>query len=195
MNLGDFAVFQALLLCLTTPVLAQPTVQSVVNAASRGGALAPGTWAIIAGAGLAPGEASADSAATSLNGVSVMVGGVPAPMLHVAPDQINALIPFEAASPRLGEQVTLPIVVTTPDGASVQFDVKLSRVAPGIFTKSGDGMGDALAWDADGDPISGVGDGQITLWATGLGPAGDGSRLIDPVFASVGDVFANATFA
>src|SRR6266700_3913021 len=133
MNLRDSAVFQTLLLCLTTPALAQPTMQSVVNAASRGGALAPGTWAIIAGAGLAPSEASADSAATSLNGVSVTVGGVPAPMLHVAPDQINALIPFEAASPRLGEQVMLPIVVTTPDGASAPFDVKLSRVAPGIF--------------------------------------------------------------
>src|SRR5260370_28185414 len=85
MNLRDSAVFPTLLLCLTPPALAQPTVQSVVNAAPRGGVLAPGTWAIIAGAGLAPGEASTDSAATSLNGVSVTAGGVPAPMLPLPP--------------------------------------------------------------------------------------------------------------
>jgi len=69
----------------------------VVNAASftPGAAVAPGGIAAAFGAGLAASAASANAVPlpTTLGGVSVTIGGVPAPLFFVAPGQINFQVP------------------------------------------------------------------------------------------------------
>jgi uncharacterized protein (TIGR03437 family) len=155
--------------------VAQQVVRAVVNGASYSTSLAPGTWAVIYGTALAPEDGSS-------GGVSVTVGGVNAPLVFVSPGQINALIPLEAASLNLGQQASLPLAVTAPAGLSAPFMVKLSRVAPAIFTQNGAGTGAALAWDANFQPLSIVGSG-------GLGPASS-SGVNDSLNVLIGDVTA-----
>jgi uncharacterized protein (TIGR03437 family) len=165
-------IVTAFLFCATSSITAQPVVQSVVNAASFSSSLAPGASAEIVGTQLAADAAAASSVPLplQLNGVSVTVGSIAAPLLNVSATQISALIPFEVAILNPFQQTTVPVVVTTPDGASAEFPLKLSRNAPGIFTLSGDGTGNALVFDTNLNPISVVGDSAIVLYATGLGP-------------------------
>jgi len=142
---------------------------------------------VIYGTALAPADGSTD-------GVAVTVGGVNAPLVFVSPGQINALIPLEAASLNLGQQASLPLVVTAPAGMSAPFMVKLSRVAPAIFTQNGAGTGAALAWEANFQPLSTVGSSTIILYATGLGPSSS-SGVNDSVNVLIGDEPADVAFA
>lgn len=65
-----------------------------------GGALAPGTIMAIYGANMASGPAQPATTPlpTSLNGTSVLIGGIPSPLFYVSPGQINVQIPFELSS-------------------------------------------------------------------------------------------------
>jgi uncharacterized protein (TIGR03437 family) len=162
--------------------MAQPVVQSVLNGASATTNLAPGTLVAINGTELAPADGATDS-------VSVMIGGVAAPVSSASPAQISALIPLDAATLNPGQQTTLPLIVTTPAGSSAAFNVTLSRVAPGIFTQDGTPAGPAIAWDANLNPLTAVGADPIVLSATGLGAA------TDPVIVFIGDQAVNATSA
>lgn len=197
-------------LYLTQSATAQPRIQAVVNAASYSTSLAPGTWAAIFGTQLAPDTGSASSVplATELHGVSVSVNGIAAPLLYVSPTQVNALIPFEAASPGRSQQITVPVTLKTSDGTSSAFNVKLSRNAPAIFTQNGSGTGDALAFDANFRPVSSFDGGPIVLYATGLGPttpsassvSGGAStepfnRIQDVVNVIIGETPATVLFA
>jgi len=112
-----------------------PVVTNVLNGASYGGVLAPGTWAAIFGTGLATSAATATSVplATTLGSVMVTFGGVAAPLYYVSPNQINAVIPFTVAIPKTSGS-TVPVVVTVGSTASAAFNVMLSADAPAIFT-------------------------------------------------------------
>jgi uncharacterized protein (TIGR03437 family) len=178
-------------------MLAQPNVRAVLNAASYSSSLAPGTWTVIQGAELAPGPASSDNPAAALNGVSVTIGGIAAPLVSVAPDQLNALIPFEVAELRFGQQAEVPVLVTTPAGTSSPFSIKLSRNAPGIYTQNREGTGDAVVSDVNLDPVSTVGVDPILLRATGLGPLSSEpqGRVVDSVQVFIGDQPADLTLA
>jgi|SRR5580658_3336246 uncharacterized protein (TIGR03437 family) len=103
----------------------------------------------IFGTQLAPGPLAAQSVPfpVRLNNVSVTVAGIAAPLSYISPTQINALVPFEAASLTGVQKTTVPAVVTTESGASPAFNLILSRNAPAIFTKNSAGTGDALAFD------------------------------------------------
>jgi uncharacterized protein (TIGR03437 family) len=186
------------------------TVQSVLNAASYTTIVAPGTWVAIFGTQLAVTAASATSApfATNLNNVSVTVAGLAAPISYVSPTQVNALIPFEAATLALGQTVVVPVVVSTAAGISPAFSITLRRNAPAIYTKDLSGSGAALAFDANFKPLSVVGSGAIVLYATGLGPThppaatgalGAGaeplSRMQDSISIRIGGSDATVLFA
>src|ERR1019366_4614868 len=125
------------------------TIQAVVNGASYTTSVAPGTWVSIFGTQLAPGPLAAQSVPfpVQLNNVSVTIAGIAAPVSYVSPTQVNALVPFEAATLTGLQKTTVPAIVTTPSGASPAFNFTLSRNAPAIFTKNAAGTGDALAFD------------------------------------------------
>src|SRR5580700_471816 len=129
----------------TSPTL--PVVQGVLNGISYSGNLAPGTWAAIFGSNLASAPTSAASVPlpTELDGVSVKIGGIAAPLDFVSPGQINAIIPFEVPL-----SLVVPVVVTTSAGASTPFNIYyLSKDSPALFTQNGSGTGAALGFDAN----------------------------------------------
>jgi len=126
----------------------------------------------IFGTGLASAAVSAPSVPfpTRLGSVSVTVAGITAPLSYVSATQINALIPFEAATLSGSQTAVVPVVVTTPSGASSPFTITLARNAPAIYTMNLSGSGAALAFDANFSPITTLGTAPIVLYATGLGP-------------------------
>lgn len=73
---------------------------------------------------------SGTSAPTSLNGVSVTVGGQPAFISYVSPGQVNALIPSGTPT---GVQ---PVIVTTPVGSSAPYPLTLNALQPELAAPS-----------------------------------------------------------
>ncbi|MBM3811272.1 MAG: CHRD domain-containing protein [Acidimicrobiia bacterium] len=71
---------------------------------------------------------------SSLNGVSVTVGGRPAPLLFVSSGQINLQVPLDVVS---GMR---PIVVTAGGQASAPFNMQIAANAPSIFFHPGGGI-------------------------------------------------------
>jgi uncharacterized protein (TIGR03437 family) len=186
------------------------TILAVVNAASYTTSVAPGTYVAIFGTALAPGPMGAPSVPlpVQLNNVSVTIAGKAAPLNYVSPYQVNALVPFDAASLTGTQKATVPVVVTTPSGTSPAFNVTLTRNAPAIFTKNAAGTGDALVFDAYFQPVTAVGTGAIVIYATGLGPtnppASTGNpgasaeplnRVVDPLSVVLGQNTATILFA
>jgi uncharacterized protein (TIGR03437 family) len=63
----------------------------------------------------------------SLNGTSVTIGGKPAAILYVGPNQVNAQVPSDVA---VGQQ---PVVVKSAVGTTSAFTVTVAATAPAIF--------------------------------------------------------------
>jgi uncharacterized protein (TIGR03437 family) len=137
-----------------------------------GAALAPGTIVQIYGENLASQTAQPTSIPlpTDLNGTSVIVGGLQAPLYYVSAGQVNAQIPFELQP---GQQYQVIIsangALTTPD------TIQLSAATPG------------LAAFADGTLIAQHIDGTLV---TNDAPAKAGEYLV-AYLAGLGDT--NAT--
>lgn len=117
---------------ITFKVTAPPEISlgGVVNAASFGQKVAPGSLFSIFGSDLAT---TTDSAAAlplpnSIAGTSVTIGGKPAPLFFVSPGQVNAQVPYE-----LAEGTTAPVIVTVNGVASLVANVSIVPAAPGIF--------------------------------------------------------------
>ena len=147
-----------------------------LNGASfaTGQPLAPGSLASAFGTALAsvPGQANSVPLPLNLAGLSMTVGGVPAPLLYVAGSQVNFQVPW-----------TVPpgpadIVATVNGTALAKLTVTIAAVAPGIFSLQ---SGQAIAINLDGSlaapagSIPGIathpakpGD-TILVLATGLG--------------------------
>jgi hypothetical protein len=200
------AASNALTFTVSAASLARPVVQSVLNAASYTQTLAPGSWASIFGTQLAFSTASAPTVPLPLTLAevrSVTVGGVAAPLSYVSPGLINFLIPFEAA-----RGASVPVVVTTSDGASAPVNITLVRNAPALFTQNAQGTGMAVAFNANFQPITSLDSGVIILYGVGLGPTnppassaqGGASaeplnRLADEVQVFIGEVPCLVQFA
>ena len=103
---------------------------------------------------------------TSLNGVSVTIGGINAPLFYVGPGQINAEVPFEVQA---GNQ---NIIVTTAGGTST-LSATVTSAAPSIpIVNAANGTG-AILKNSDFSLIDGqnpvsVGD-TVIIFSTGLG--------------------------
>jgi uncharacterized protein (TIGR03437 family) len=135
--------------------------------------VAPGEIITIFGSGLGPAtgaDAVLDSAgriATSLAGATLTFDGIPAPLLYVQANQINAIVPFEVA----GKQQT--VVGLQYKGAVVTPTTLLvAQSVSGIFTTAGPGT-QIAALNQDGtlnSPANPAVRGSIvSMWATGLG--------------------------
>ena len=81
--------------------------------------LAPGELVSIFGNDLATYEyappAQSGSLQTSVAGVSIMVNGIPAPLLYVSPQQVNAQIPFEISG---ATAANIQIAIGTPNATA-----------------------------------------------------------------------------
>src|SRR3954471_21769040 len=164
--LNRMAAFSVGLLCWAAAAPAQPTITSVVNAASFETGIPRGCLVSIFGTNLALGTETAKvlPLPKNLAGTVVTVGDLEleAPLYYVSPGQINVQLPFEA----LGG--TLPVVVTTAQGRSKPMLVSVAASGPGIFTRSGDGKGKALVFGPDLRPLDAATPGSpMVLYATG----------------------------
>ena len=167
-----------------------PTIGAVVSASAFGGftAFAPGSWIEIYGSSLASNTRSwtgADivngNAPTSLDGVSVSIGGVAAFLDYISPGQLVALVPSTAPT---GASVT--VTVTNSNGTSASFSLPVNPTEPGLLAPGSFKIGGnqyVAALFSDGQTfvlpqgaISGVASrparpGEtITLYGVGFGP-------------------------
>ncbi len=102
---------------------------------------------------------------TNVGGTTVTVNGRSAQIFFVSPTQVNFLVPPQT------ELGTADVVVMNSEGFPSRGSVATLRSAPGIFTKTGDGTGEALALNSDTlqegpfDPSDGK--LRLTFFATG----------------------------
>jgi uncharacterized protein (TIGR03437 family) len=177
------AVLPAALLAQTTNAGPSYSAASIVNAATQtAGALAPNTIATLYGTNLAFDTAAVTAAnlnagtlPTSLDGVSVLVYNMAAPLLFVSPGQINFIVPYGL----LAGMVT--VVVTRQNVAGPVVTIQLDATSPGLFLWNGNM---AIATHLDGSLASSTAPARageiIVLYAAGLGsvsPATTSGRL------------------
>jgi uncharacterized protein (TIGR03437 family) len=145
---------------------AMPVIQGVTDAAGYGPRAAPGSLATLFGTGFANDTETASSfpLPTSLAGASVLVGGVPAPLVYASPGQINFQVPSSVVA---GEA---SIIVNGPGGASTSVALTITKQAPAIFQY---GTNHAVAQNADGtlngDSAPAAAGSVITVYLTGQG--------------------------
>jgi uncharacterized protein (TIGR03437 family) len=142
----------------------------LVNAASFGGQpLAPEAWFALFGKNLAPAlvQSGAGSLPTQLDGVRLTLTDAAgtsrdAPLLFVAPGQINFLVPPGTG---LGPG---RLSLSRSDGGIVGIDVSVARLSPGVFTANASGSGVPAALVGRVAPT-----GEITtLYPFQCGPGG-----------------------
>jgi uncharacterized protein (TIGR03437 family) len=174
----------AMLLGVQVPAFPQlfgiPVVTGVVSSASYSSPVQPGSLISIFGSQLALVKASAPEAVlplpTQLGGVEVHVNGVPAPLLFVSPDQINAQMPSSIrADPSYITSAS--VVVSTPNGDSAPASAAMLWFSPAAFSADSSGCGQAAALNTATDgtvsinsPANSAAPGDyISLFGTGMG--------------------------
>jgi len=156
-----------------------PAITAVLNGASFQAGVVPNSWITITGVNLAPttdtwaNSVGADgSLPTSLDKVSVSVGGEAAYIYYISSTQINALAPNVASGP-------LSVSVTTPAGASPSFSATAQPQQPAFFEWPGGyvvATDPSYNWLVKDGTFNGVTTAPaqpgetIVLWGTGLGP-------------------------
>jgi len=127
----------------------------VINAASleANRPLAAGELVTLFGRSLAPQTALAGGfpLPTELAGTRVLLGGVPARLLYVAPGQINLVTPSTLAG-LAGTTTTLAVFNGKLAAPAVR--VAVARQAPGVFTMLGNGAGAGAITHADGSLVT-----------------------------------------
>jgi uncharacterized protein (TIGR03437 family) len=162
----------------TPPAAPAISANGVVNGASFQPGVAANSWVTIQGTNLA---AQMDdwshsivngALPTSLDGVSVTMGGKPAYVYFISPGQLNVLAPDVPAGP-------ISVTVTTAAGASTAFSTTASAYGPAFFlwpgsqvvatrqdftyaAKAGTFAGSTTVPAKPGD--------VLILWAIGFGP-------------------------
>jgi len=159
-----------------TGVYLNPT--GVVNAASYAPfttGVSPGELLVLTGTNLAPNAtigpgdiAQTATFPTILNGVKVLIDGIPAPLYYVSATQVAAIVPFAA------NQFTLASIQVNNNGAlSKTLTEFVSPGVAGIFTNPANGLGYAAALHADYSLVTQSSPAQpgeyISVYLTGLG--------------------------
>ncbi len=178
---------------LNAPVRQLPCV---VNAASyEPVSVAPGELVSLFGPRIGPATVSgaqidaSGRIAASIGATRVLFDGIPAPLLYVSENQINAVVPFGV---RPGTWTTVAI---EPAGSAGAVDLPVALSAPAVFTWAG--SDDAAALNMDGVTInSSMAPAErgsvISIFATGAGemspPQADGEISSSPLARPVQDV-------
>jgi uncharacterized protein (TIGR03437 family) len=134
---------------------------TVLNAAAVGnepepGRIAPGSIAKIRGTALI----------SKTETPTVKVNGRSAQIIHASAEEVVVVVPDELASG------PAEFLVTNAEGLSSKAEAMISGAAPGVFTITGDGRGDAIILDADTltaapfDPSNGK--LRLSIFATGV---------------------------
>lgn len=163
---------------LGNPTAGQPTITSVVNGASLLPDIAPNSWVTILGSTLASTTDTWNNSIingalpTSLDGVTVTIGGQSAYISFISPGQINLIAPAATPGP-------VPVIVTNSSGTSAAFTVTSSQYSPAFFAWPGNQVVAThldFSYAAKAGTFPGVATtpampGEtIILWGTGLGP-------------------------
>jgi uncharacterized protein (TIGR03437 family) len=137
-----------LLLALPISVCGQqPRIFSIANAASLytppqdaaqpGLGVAAGSIIAIFGSNLASTTKLAEGfrLPKTLEGTSVTIGGLDAPLFFVSPGQINAMVPNSLGfyTNRRGDFRNVTVIVKAGSVASLHYDLRISQTAPGLF--------------------------------------------------------------
>src|SRR5688572_4953394 len=161
----------------STPPRPAAGTLTILNGASFGHepatseAVAPDSIAVARGSGLAFSSQQSQqqtngSFPQTVGGTTVTVNGRPAQIFFVSPSQVNFLVP---AQTELG---AAEVVVTNSDGFQSRGNIQTLPAAPGIFTISGDGLGEGVMLNANTlqegpfDPTTG--NLRISIFATGV---------------------------
>jgi uncharacterized protein (TIGR03437 family) len=196
---------------VTTPGSDTMRISGIANGASGArGAVAPGEIVTITGTLIGPTAnatltmTSDGKVATSLAGVRVFFDEFAAPLLYVSAGQINATVPYEVAG-----RATAQVRVQKDGVASDPYMIQISPTAPGIFTATQDGRGQAAALNDDnaansqsspanrGSIVQVFGTGEGITQPPGItGSVTDGLRVaVGKVSATVGGLPAEVVFA
>jgi uncharacterized protein (TIGR03437 family) len=208
-----FACEDAFLVKIDPATAGPPRIMAAVSNATNGvrRPIAPGEIVTLAGLGIGPqtaAQATLDARgylATTLSGTSVFFNGLPAPLLYVGPNQINAIVPFAIA----GAGTATMMIKTAAYSGNVG-QVAVTDTAPGLVSMSGTGQNQAAAFNQDGTLNSASNPAArgsiIVLYGTGVGqtsPAGIDGHLADypaplpkaTVFAIIGGLGAQVLYA
>ena len=166
---------------------------SVSNAAAKDNEpgsitnLAPDSIVSITGSALAFTFLQPKTASPILAGTTVRVGGHAARLLYASPNELIAVIPSA-----LPNGIT-ELVVTNAEGFESKSVVSITSAAPGVFTSTGDGRGEAIIIDADKllpAPFDPTGEQlRLAVFATGCRNALTLSATLDGLPAKVEGVF------
>jgi uncharacterized protein (TIGR03437 family) len=175
--------------------IGETVITGAQNAASFRAAYAPGMLMSLYGTKLANTTQSATVTPlpTTLDGVSVTVNGVPAPLWFISPGQINVQIPYETPTGTV-------LVAVDNHGQVGAFLIQVTATAPGIFNSSGNIV--PVATGDRGNPATLYLTGEGETWPmldTGAAPIGNTllANLPKPLGAvkvTVGGVQADVTF-
>jgi uncharacterized protein (TIGR03437 family) len=174
----------------------------VVNAASYQpitASLAPGELITLYGTGLSPvtmTTTGGQAFKTTLGGVSVAIDSIPCAIYYVSPTQIAAIVPYEITSNQTG---LADIQVNNNGTLSNTVQMYFQDSAPGVFSQSTNGIGNASALHAaSGALLTSANPAQpgeyISLYLTGLGtvtPAIQDGALGPTSTLSVADLYPN----
>lgn len=153
----------------------QITSSGVLNAASLiSGPVAPGELITIFGTGIGPSSPAGaiilpdGTLSTNISATSASFDGVPAPMLFTSFSQLNLVVPYEVSG-----HSTTNLVVQYGNSQTMPLALGVAPTAPGIFTQTATGTGQAVVLNADGtlnSPSNPAQTGsEIAIFATGGG--------------------------
>jgi uncharacterized protein (TIGR03437 family) len=177
-----------------TPIPNQPNISdhAVVSAASfRDGAVAAGELVTIFGSNLGPNRligyqlTASHLVSTTLAQTRVLFDGIPAPLLYVRNDQVGAIVPYESAG-----HAEAQIVVEHNGVPSGILTIPVAESAPGLFTATASGKGQAAALNDDLSRNSATNPAApgsiVVLYGTGAGqtsPRGVDGEITGKVLA------------
>ena len=144
------------------------SVDAIVNAADfQPGPVAPGSIVAVFGSQLAPTAASANGLPLPavLEGTSMRVNGVPAPLYYVSPTQLDAQIPYEISAG------LATVTISSAANLLPPLELAIQSTAPGLFVT---GENRALVQNQNGatnGPNRRAAPGSVvTAYLTGQGP-------------------------
>ncbi len=127
-----------------------PRISTIVNAASyQANAVAPGEVVVIYGAQLGPASLTTfvtggPTVANSLAGVQVLFDQTPAPLLYVWNSQLAAVVPYMDNG-----KIFSAVTVNYNSTVSNVYPLQVQPTSPGIFTFTGNGVGQGAAFNFD----------------------------------------------
>ena len=174
-----FAVFS-----IGTAYSQAPSISAagIVNAASyTSGFISPGEIILIYGNNLGPTKLTLQTPTSSgfgssLAGVQVAIGGVPAPLLYVAASQVSVVVPYEIAN--MGQA---NVTLSYNNSSSNTVSIPVTATQLGLFSADSSGSGVGAILDANYSPISATNQaspGQ-TILVFGTGEGVDQTTVLD----------------